>query len=923
MMRLRIFVITGIVFLAFMPIGNAKGTESDLSFKKLTCEYETNPRAIDKPQPHLGWVLESDVRGQRQTAYQILVADSETRLRKQIGNLWDSGKIESGESVSIPYAGKSLSSGQRGYWKVRVWDRNDQVSGWSAPASWEMALLAPNDWTGAWLSDGKKAPETDAEFYQPDPAPLFRKEFHPGKKVTRARLYITAAGYYEASLNGARVGDAVLDPGWTDYRQRILYSTYDVTEQLRAGSNCLGVMLGNGWYNSLPLRMWGRYNLRDALATGRPCFIAQLNLEFADGSRASIVSDSTWKFCPGPVIRNNIYLGEVYDARLEIPGWNRPGFADTGWKPAVLAPAPGGKLVAQHQPPIKITATLKPVQRTEPKPGVFIFDFGQNFSGWVRLKIQAEKGTQVTLRYGELLNADGTLNPMTSVCGQIKGRRQDSTLIGGSGAPEIAWQQDVYLCGGRKEIYTPRFTFHGFRFVEITGMNLPPDALEGLRLNSAVEKAGAFACSSELINQIQKMTEWTFLSNIFSVQSDCPHRERFGYGGDVAVTSAAFMFNFQMPQFYAKTLRDFHDAALPDGMLTDTAPFVGIQYCGVGWALAHPLLLQQLHQIYGFREIVMEQYPTARRWFELVAAQNPEHIVPEGLSDHEGLEPKPSPPMVTPLYFLSARLLAELAEIADLPADTQKYTQLAEKIQQAYLSQFLEQGAGKVAPNTQASQAIALYLDLLPEREHPAALQALVEKIQEKNNHLATGIFGTRFLPDVLCRLGAAELAWEIVTQPTFPGWGHTIANGATTLWEHWEFSDNTFSHNHPMFGSVSEWFYKWLAGIQPLPGSVGFDTFRVRPQPVGDLKWVRADYESVRGKISSHWERTGDHFRLSVTVPVNATAQIFLPAREIESITESGRPLQIVPEVQLIQFENHTGVLAVGSGTYVFDAKF
>jgi len=891
----------------------------------LRCEYRVNPLGIDSEHPRLSWTLESEERGQRQIAYRILVADSLEGLAREEGPLWDSGRVESSESIHIEYAGLRLQSGQRCFWKVRVWDRAGRPSRWSKPAFWESALLSSGDWKGTWISDGRPLPERDVDFYREDPAPLFRKTFSVDGKISRARLYISGLGYYEARLNGSRVGDHVLDPGWTDYRDRILYSVYDVTGLLEDGENCLGVTLGNGWYNPLPLRMWGRLNLREHLPTGRPCLIAQLEIQFADGTSWTLTSDTSWKVGEGPIRRNNIYLGEVYDARREVPGWDRPGLEDADWENAVEAPHPGGRMEAQPQPPIKVIEEIKPIAVTQPLPGVFIYDMGENFAGWIRMRMMVPIGIEIDFRYGELLYPDGSLNPMTSVAGQIKGRRRDGSLIGGPGSPEIAEQRDKYIArGSGEEVYTPNFTFHAFRYVEVKGLPGPPEPgdMTGLRLHTDVAEVGSFACSDPLFNQIQEMTRRTFLSNIFSVQSDCPHRERFGYGGDLIVTGQAFMLNFDMAGFYAKAVCDWHDAALPDGMLTDTAPFVGIQYCGVAWAMVHPWLQMQLYRYYGDRRLLEEQYPTSRRWLDLVGAQNPDHIISDGLSDHEGLEPAPAPPMVTPLYSESARLLSRLADVLGLDEDKRRYERLAADIRGAYLRDFLEAESGRVEPHTQAGQSFALALGLLPAAERDAALEVLLQMIREEHDgHLATGIYGTRFLLDVLSRSGHADEAAAIIRQNTFPGWGFMLEKGATTLWEHWAFSDNTFSHNHPMFGSVSEWFIKWLAGIQPHPEAVGFDRILIRPHPVSGVDWSESEYDSVRGKIAVRWDLRDDRFRLRVTIPANTTADIFVPTSDVSTVTEGGRPAASVPGLRLGGLEDGYAIYQAESGEYVFSS--
>ncbi len=914
-------ILTGVIsILAALAPG-----ADEISVLEPRCEYRINPLGIDTPQPRLSWKLASKVRAQRQAAFQILVASSSERLSETKADLWNTGKIPSGRSIQVAYQGKRLVSGQRCFWKVRVWPAGEKAgpSAWSEPAWWEMGLLSDLDWKGTWIGDGRPVPEKEEDFYKEDPAPLFRKEFGISREVSRARLYITGLGYYEASLNGERIGDVLLDPGWTNYAKRILYSTYDVTEALKRGPNCLGVTLGNGWYNPLPLRMWGRRNIRTALPIGRPAFIAQLDIVYADGRSESIVSDGTWKHHAGPMLRNSIYLGEVYDARKELPGWNRPGYDAADWKSAAEAPNPGGRLQAQFQPPIRQTAVLKPVTMTRPKPGVFIYDLGQNFSGLVRFRIEAAAGTKIRLRFGELLYEDGTLNPMTSVCGQIKGKRKDGTPKGGPGAPEIAWQANTYIAkGGGVETYVPRFTWHAFRYVEVTGCDAPPapDAIEGLRIHSDVEQVGAFSCSSERLNGIQKIIGWTFLSNMIGVQSDCPHRERFGYGGDLVVSGEAFIMNYDMAQFYTKSARDWSDAAREDGMFTDTAPFVGIQYCGVGWAMAHPLLLSELHRYYGDRRLIEEEYAAAAKWFQAVRAKYPDHIIKRGLSDHEGLAPAPAPAMVTPLYYQSARILANLAAVLGRKDDAADYEALAKKIKEAYLAKFLQKGKGIFGPGTQASQSFALYSDLVDADEKQAALDYLVADIREKHNgHLSTGIFGTKYMLDILSRNGRAEVAHTIVNQPDYPGWGNMLNQGATTLWEHWKFSDNTYSHNHPMFGSVSEWFYKHVAGIAVDPGAVGSDTFTIHPKRIDGLDWAKATYDSIRGPVKSDWRRKKDGFHLDVAIPPNASATVCIPASKPEDVTEGGKPAGDADGVTLIRVEDGTAFFRVEAGTYRF----
>ncbi len=886
--------------------------------ENLRCEYQVNPLGIDENKPRLSWTLQSDVRAQAQTAYQVIVSTSPEAVKANRGDQWDSDKVVSDESIHILYEGKKLTSATRYYWQVRTWDKNGKVGPWSKVAWFETALLKQSDWHATWINDGKPNPQADEDFYRFDPAPLFRKEFALTKPVKQARLYITGLGYYEASMNGDRIGDHRLDPGWTRFSERVYYSTYDVTGQLQDGDNCLGVTLGNGWYNPMPLRMWGHKNLRAHVPVGRPRFISQLHITYTDGSAESILSDEQWKVTQGPMLRNSVYLGEIYDARKEIADWGKPGFDDSTWSRACLAKESMGRLQAQPLEPIKVTATVKPVAMTEPKEGVYIMDMGQNFSGWAAFKFDLKKGTRITLRYGELLHKDGTLNPMTSVCGQIKGKRNEAL----EAHPGLAWQQDVYFAKGHgPEHYTPRFTFHVFRYVEITGCPVKPtlDMVTSLRLNSDVTPVGQFACSNEMFNAIQTLCDWTFLSNIFSVQSDCPHRERFGYGGDLVNTNETFMFNYDMANFYAKAVTDWDDSKLKDGMLTDTAPSVGIQYCGVGWAMAHPQTQLKLYQYYGDKRIIERQYPISKQWLDLVIKDTPTHIIKSGLSDHESLAKKPAGPMVTPLYYQSARMLGEMAEILGHARDAEQYNALAENIKTAYNDQFVEADSGACSPGTQASQSFALFSDIIPESQRPAVLTYLLDDISKQNDHLTTGIFGTRYMLELLSELGHVETAYDVVNQKTFPGWGYMLENGATTLWEHWAFSDNTFSHNHPMFGSVSQWFYNWLGGIQAHPDAIGFDRIIIRPQIPKDLAWVNCSYDSVRGKITSHWQKTDQTILMDIEIPVNTEATVYLPCSDPETVKENNIPVNQVPGVTFESCKDNVSIYRVQSGQYHF----
>ncbi len=913
------FLLLGLVFFLC-----AMTVSADLIPTDLRCEYMRDPLGIDVPRPQLSWRLEGNERGQVQTAYQILVASSASILDADRADLWDSRKAETGQQLNIAYRGKALKPEQRVYWKVRVWDKDDQPSAYSPVSLWEMGV-GPKQWQGKWIrKPGEPVP--DEKLFEDHPAPLFRREFEVAEPVKNARVYISGLGYYELYINGKKVGDHVLDPAWTSYGKRVFYSVYDVTEYLQQGKNAVGVILGNGWYNPLPLRMWGKINLREHLTIGEPRFLLQMNIDYGMRKTQQVVSSPEWKTGDSPILRNSVYLGEVYDARREADGWDRPDFDDSTWENAVIAQEPLGLLRSQNLPPIRVQEALEPVAVTEPQPGVFIFDLGQNFAGWVRLKVQGEAGTVVKMRCGELLYPDGTLNAMTSCCGQIKNQDPPRT----PGGPSTAYQGHTYILkGGGEETYTPRFSFHGFRYVEVTGYPGKPDtnSITGLALNSDVEPVGAFECSNELFNRIQKMTVWTQRSNMFSVQSDCPHREKFGYGGDIVASSEMAISNFDMSGFYRKAVRDLSDAVRSNGGFTETAPFVGIADAGlgddsgpIGWGTAHPLLLWQLYSYYGERELIREQYAYLRHWMNLLESAAEDFILVNGISDHESLVDKPADVTGTGLFYWNAVLYSRLAKIVGDVPEAQRAAELADKIQAAFEAKFHDSETGKIGIGTQAAQSFALYLDIASKDKRDAVLNVLVEDIlNEHEGHLTTGIFGTKFMLMALSDLGRADVAATVASQEDFPGWGHMLANGATTLWEHWEFSDNTYSHNHPMFGSISQWFYQYLAGIRPAEDAMGFDKIVIAPCPVPDLDWVRATYLSARGEIASAWKRDGDRFLLSVTIPPNCTALIRVPTSDPEGIEEGGQKAVESPGVDLVSKHSDFAVFRTGSGKYEF----
>ncbi len=887
------------------------------------CEYQTNPLGIDIARPHFSWVLQSALRAQKQTAYQLIVSNDYNAVLKGKGDVWETGKVPSAQSLQVQYNGQTLQPFTRYFWRVRVYDKIGRPSAWSTPAWFETAALQPSDWKAAWISDAKPLPTRHEDFYKDNPAPIFRKIFRLSKQVHSARLYISGLGYYKATINGRRVGKNFLDPGWTAYAKQVLYSTYDVTSHIRSGNNVVSVMLGNGWYNPLPLRMWGSKEFRAHLATGNPCLTAMMRITYTDGTTYAISTDKSWQVLQGPVLRNSVYLGEHYDARLEQSDERAQSTAGNAVH-AKETTGPQGTLTAQLQPPIKIIRTLVPKTIKETKSGTFVVDMGQNFAGVVRIRVKGKAGTCVRLRYGEDLDKAGNVNLMTGVAGQIK------TGNGGPGAPHIAWQEDSYTLKGQgTETWNPEFTFHGFRYVEVSGWPGRPEPtdIDGLCLSADVSNAGHFNCSNNMFNRIAENSRWTFRNNLFSVQSDCPAREKLGYGGDMFCTTNAFSFNYNMANFYRKVMQDYIDEQRPSGAFTETAPFVGIADFGpaaddgsgpISFQIGVPNLMRHLYQFYGDIRPIETYYDNFKRQVDYLLAHATNNLLMIDISDHESLDEKPTELTASAWLFYHVKLLVDFARVLNKTNDVEKYQPISENIKQALLRNMFTPATGTFANGTQTAQIFGLWFPFLEGKERDAAMKQLKKAIDTRNGHLSTGIFATKMMFDVFRRADRNDVAYRIADQRDYPGWGYMIDNGATTLWETWAYSDNTYSQDHPMFGSINEWFYRSLLGINP--AAPGFEKIQIKPQPTGNLKHAEGYYNSVRGRIGSKWETDGHTFRLHVTIPANTTAEVWVPSSS-NTVTESGIAIEKHKEISTLERRGNYAVVQIGSGNYHFEA--
>lgn len=895
-------LIAAVVAFIVSPAYGAQMTP--VSISGLKCEYSKNPIGIDTRNPRLSWVLTSSENSERQAAYEIVVASSLENLRTEHADVWDSGRIESDQSIQVHYRGKVLRSGGRYYWKVRVWDKEGRPTRFSNPGYWEMGLLSPSDWQGEWI--GSPPEWTGRALY-------FHYRFPIDKKVLRARVYISGLGYYELHINGRRIGDHVLDPGVTTYSKHVLYSTYDVTEMLKNGINAIGVIVGNGWY-------------------GSPKLLLQLNVMFTDHSHRSFFTSGShgkpgeggWQVTGSPVLKNSVYGGEVYDARLEKKDWDQavdtlpvPSDRTERWGVAVPVDPPGGELVAQRMEPIKVMEMLRPHVVTEPSPGIYVFDTGQNLAGWAELHVRGPAGARVTLRFAETLKPDGTVD-----------QRDLRT----------ARATDVYLLrGGGEELWEPRFTYHGFRYVQVEGFPGKPtlDNIQIKVVRSALQAAGSFSSSDELVNKIQQMVWWTEASNLYSIPTDCPQRnERLGWLNDLTVRLEESLYNFQGALFYSNFADDIQDTQDVKGAIADTAPWkygsrpadpVDESYLLTGWLL---------YQQYGDIDILRRHYDGYRAWVEYLRSRSSNNLIdygyygdwspPAAFSEPGGsAESKFTPRlfMSEGYYYYALRLLSQMASVIGKPDDAKHYQQLSNQVIKAFNEKYWDGLKGGYASNNQASDSFGLYLGSVPAGNEGRAVENLEKDVEEHGWHLTTGNLCTKYLLEMLAEHGKADTAFRIATQRTYPSWGYMIDNGATTLWERWEMLSGTGmnSHNHPMMGSVSSWFYKYLAGINPDPLGPGFKRSIIHPYIVSGLDWVKATHQTMYGLIAVDWEKHSDIVNLSVTVPVNTTATVFVPSTKSGKILVDGKPAAKALGVHLLRTESKAQVFEVTSGTYNF----
>lgn len=898
----------------------------------LHCEMLAKPLCIETQHPRLGWALGAAERGQYQSAYQVLVAAAPETLARNVGDLWDSGKVRSGASAHVMYQGKPLASGQQAYWKVRVWDQDGRPTAWSLPGVWEMGKLAQEDWQGKWIGmppqpDGTPpsvddfptytdppSVETVKRMLAPEPqngAPQLRKKFTlSGKSYRRARAYVCGLGYYELYFNGKRVGDLdgprMLEPGQTDYEQRALYSVYDALGFLPEGKELVvSIVLGNGFFNQRAI--WGD------LTYGMPRCLAQIEIDYEDGTRDVLVTDETWKVQRGPILMNNVYAGEHYDARFESPGWETPAFDDSDWLNAMVLDAPTQRLEAQIAPPIRVLGTRAPVSVKETEPGVWTFDFGQNLAGWCRLEARGPAGTVVSMRYAETLGADGKIDTASTGVFATFTEQVDTYVCKGTGIPEF-WE--------------PRFTYHGFRYVEVRGLTRPANntILTAVLVHTENPRNGTFECSDATLNKLHETALWTMSSNLHSIPTDCPAREKCGWLGDAHIVAPMCLYNYYMPHFWRKYLRDI-ETTRRGSVPSMIAP--GKRLCGVAtpdWATAFIQIPWDLYLYMGDEAALVEHYDGMRALIEQLTLQTKAGILEAGLGDWcppGSVEPKlvPVPLTSTAYLYHDAVIMAETANVLGKGDDADRYRTLARATKDAFLAKFYN--VGKKTFGSQTADAFALYLGLYPDEDQQALADSLADDVMAKGYH-TTGITGSKYLYWALGEYGHGDVAMKLLHRTDYPSFGYLFGLGATTFWECWGEKEldekwGARSLNHPMQGGFDHWFYSGIAGIRPDPAGPGFQRTRFAPQILPGLTWAKADVGSLYGNIHADWKIENGALAYTIAVPVNTTASVRLPVGEPQLVQESGKPLPELTGIRLLARTPAYLDYEVPSGQYTF----
>ena len=891
------------VFIFLASIGFAQ-----LKVKNLLCENRVNPSGMDVPFPRFSWQLLSDQKNIMQTAYEI-------RVGTKSGNKesWNSGKKLSDQSVFVPYTGAALQSAATYFWQVRVWDNKGKSSDWSDKAYWQMGLLQTADWKAKWIESTSVADTVNG------PALLFRRQFSAGKKITAATIFITAHGMYEAFINGRRIGDAYLTPGWTSYNKRLQYQVYDVGSLLENGKNVIGVNIGSGWY-----RTNLAWNNNRNLYGKKIGLLLQLEISYTDGSRETIVSDGNWKSSDaGPVRVSEIYNGETDDARMNKTGWNAPGYDDHDWQSVVEKDYLKNNLVATYNEPVTKHEIFHPVRIFKTPKGEQVIDFGQNLVGWAQFKLRGKAGEELIVDHAEVLDKEG--NFYTENLRAAKAR-------------------DIYIMKGEgEEFFEPHFTFQGFRYIRVTGFpgEVRPENISAVTLYSNMVPTGQFNCSNPMLNQLQHNIQWGQKGNFLDVPTDCPQRdERLGWTGDAQAFSRTASYNMGVHNFFGKWLKDVSADQSEDGRVPFVVPNVLGPMAGgsAGWADVATIIPWNMWLAYGDPKILEDQYASMKAWVGFMQNHSRDYLWNTGFHFGDWLFYRPSDDndgrsAVTDKYLIaqcffahSTQLLVNAAKVLNKPEDIKQYTLLLQHVKEAFLKEYVT-ASGRLVSSTQTAYVLALQFDMLPENLRMQAARRLVTNIEDYDNHLTTGFLGTPYLCHVLSRFGYDTVAYKLLLQETYPSWLYPVKMGATTIWERWDGQkpDSSFqtpgmnSFNHYAYGAIGDWMYRNISGIDTYEEGPGYKNIRIQPHLGGGLSFANADLETGYGKLSVHWKLGNGKLMLDIEIPANTIASIFIPATTAESIMENGKLLSEQKEIKVKEKDGNYIQLQVGSGIYHF----
>jgi hypothetical protein len=897
-----------------------------VKIEKTLCEYQLNPIGLDKKNPGLSWQMTADRRNVEQVAYRVLVASELSELDQDKGNIWDSGKIMSSQSVQVEFKGKPLKSGKLYYWKVMIWDNYGNASGWSATGDWRMGLLKKTDWKGARWIGYDVMPDSslivpaidnsgDKRWHQGnDVLPLLRKGFHTSKAIRNAVLSITGLGQFEVSMNGQKIGDHFLDPGWTSYDKHALYVTFDVTNRIKQGNNAIAVMLGNGFYY-IPGERYHKLKAQ----FGFPKMICRLAIQYKDRSEEYIISDGSWKATAGPITFSSIYGGEDYDANLEKRGWNDIDFNDNGWRNATVVDGPT-ELDAQMESPLKIFDSFGVKKITQPKPGVWVYDMGQNASAIPFISLKGQRGATVKLTPSELLDRNGM-------------------------ATQQAIGSPVYftytLSGSGIEKWQPRFMYYGFRYLQVEGA-VPADSIntttslpvvldiKSLHTRNAAARTGSFVCSNELFNSTFKLIDWAVQSNMVSIFTDCPHREKLGWLEETHLMGNSIQYNYDLSTLFHKVLRDIMHAQTADGLIPDIAPeyvrFDNGFRDSPEWGSSGVILPYDIYKWYNDKTVLQESYVMMKRYTKYLYTKAFNHILSYGLGDWYDIGPKdPGYSQLTPrgitataMFYQDLKIMTEVAHVLHKYGDEKWFKTEADSVKIAYNNQFFNRSTSQYGTGSQTANAMSIVMGFVSPKYKNRVLNNIIEDIRSHDNGITAGDIGFRYLLKALNDEGRSDVIFDMNSNADVPGYGYQLRKGATALTESWQANANA-SNDHFMLGHLMEWFYSGLAGISQSASSVGYREIIIRPEVVGNVTYAEASYLSPYGLIKNNWKKKGNRFEMHTSVPVNSTAIIYLPSGKYSVIKEDGKTFNRFNNSTLIGYKKGKTLLKVGSGNYSF----